>query len=499
MRVLSCEQPRLVYNKYLKTKLYVPCGTCNTCILSRSSSWRHRLEEERLMHRFCFMLYLSYNDLWLPVYHLSQTREFLYTDDLRHQPRYPNYVSLDDLYLDSFSDKDFLIRRAENGGLPFCSVRDVQLFKKRLSKYVFQNLGEISSFRSFICSEYGPNTFRPHYHGILFTDSAELARVLPQAVYYAWSFKNGNGDRVPFGISECKYVESSAISYVASYLNSVTHYPSFYRFGLFSTFHLVSQNPPLGCFTFLSEEVREMFFKASPVRLTRKRPTEDSFYVPLGRVYEDRLFPKCVGYRSISSSDRELLYFISRERCFEAETFELFLSRLKSFIFNPFPSFLCGALCRSAYHRVLLPLTHGFHPDYDGTLKSIWLTSRRVFRNCELFSVSPRFYVRQIELYYNNVELFKLKNFYALQEAISSKNPRFDFSKLYFDVDHPIDLDYLRSTDDFINMVIDNDYILSKTEKTKDKNGRFEKVTDKVSQKLVLDYYASKHFQKSSS
>lgn len=52
--------------------------------------------------------------------------------------------------------------------LPAVSKRDVQLFIKRLRKRIDQ-LG-LPKIRYVVVSEYGPKTFRPHYHGILFAD-----------------------------------------------------------------------------------------------------------------------------------------------------------------------------------------------------------------------------------------------------------------------------------------------------------------------------------------
>jgi hypothetical protein len=43
------------------------------------------------------------------------------------------------------------------------SKRDVQLFFKRLRKAI-----EPEKIRYFLCAEYGPGSFRPHYHFILF-------------------------------------------------------------------------------------------------------------------------------------------------------------------------------------------------------------------------------------------------------------------------------------------------------------------------------------------
>lgn len=62
---------------------------------------------------------------------------------------------------DNFADflVDISLKRLEST----CYKRDIQLFLKRLRKR-FQP----KKIRYFICSEYGPTTNRPHYHGIIF-------------------------------------------------------------------------------------------------------------------------------------------------------------------------------------------------------------------------------------------------------------------------------------------------------------------------------------------
>lgn len=45
---------------------------------------------------------------------------------------------------------------------------DIQLFMKRLRKACCAKYGDDFRLKYFMCSEYGPKTFRPHYHGIIF-------------------------------------------------------------------------------------------------------------------------------------------------------------------------------------------------------------------------------------------------------------------------------------------------------------------------------------------
>lgn len=107
----------------------VPCGECVECLKDRQNSWKIRLTEESRDHKYVYFFTLTYNDDSVP---------FTFDDD-------GNKV----LYFDK---------------------SHLQLWLKR-NRISFERLFKRSiDFKYFICSEYGPNTGRPHYHGILFTD-----------------------------------------------------------------------------------------------------------------------------------------------------------------------------------------------------------------------------------------------------------------------------------------------------------------------------------------
>lgn len=107
----------------------VPCGKCIECLKDSQNSWKIRLMEEARDHLYVYFFTLTYNDDSVP---------FTYMEDGTRV----NHVS----------------------------KIDIQLWLKRnRMRYVRQFNKEID-FKYFVTSEYGPNTGRPHYHGIIFTD-----------------------------------------------------------------------------------------------------------------------------------------------------------------------------------------------------------------------------------------------------------------------------------------------------------------------------------------
>lgn len=107
----------------------VPCGKCIECLKDRQNSWKIRLTEEARVHKYVYFFTLTYRDETVP---------FTILDDGTRV----NHVSKIDIQL--------WIKRHR--------IKFERLFNREID------------FKYFICSEYGPNTGRPHYHGIFFTD-----------------------------------------------------------------------------------------------------------------------------------------------------------------------------------------------------------------------------------------------------------------------------------------------------------------------------------------
>lgn len=105
-------------HKYLP----VPCGHCRTCIALRQSYFIQRCQMEAFD-----------NDIW---------------------------------YFTITYQNSMLPRRLVNGlSIPYPDFSDVQKMFKRIRKRNFFG----SSFRYFVVSEYGGETHRPHFHGMIFT------------------------------------------------------------------------------------------------------------------------------------------------------------------------------------------------------------------------------------------------------------------------------------------------------------------------------------------
>ena len=81
MHLCECEHPTYVYNRYLDKDVRVNCGKCNSCLNSRAKTWISRLLQESQLHKYVFMVNLTYDDLHLPSLGWSEDMESLVWDD----------------------------------------------------------------------------------------------------------------------------------------------------------------------------------------------------------------------------------------------------------------------------------------------------------------------------------------------------------------------------------------------------------------------------------
>ncbi len=132
----------------------------------------------------------------------------------------------------------------DDAGKVYNSVcrEDIQKFMKRLRKSLCARYGKEFRVKYFICSEYGPKTLRPHYHGVIFGLSDSDIPL----VNSSWSL----------GFTKIEVIRGAgSFRYVSKYCSK----PSVLRYELTApvekTFRLVSQG--LGKSYCLNPEVKK--------------------------------------------------------------------------------------------------------------------------------------------------------------------------------------------------------------------------------------------------
>lgn len=149
-----CTSPLLVNNPsvyrhplYTTTKVSVSCGKCQECRSAYMSDWQTRLafELDSLYKRGGVAIFLTFtfNDDNLPHFDVP-------------------------IYARSFVDDKMRYAGKEKQS---CFNRDLVLkFLNNLKVNVNKLFGK-SSYKYFLCSEYGKNTQRPHHHGLFLLES----------------------------------------------------------------------------------------------------------------------------------------------------------------------------------------------------------------------------------------------------------------------------------------------------------------------------------------
>lgn len=205
-------------------RIIVPCGNCINCRLRYSRQWADRLMFEAQMHENAWFVTLTYNDFWLPTSY--------YTD--------------------------------ENTGelIPSYSLwkRDWQLFMKRLRKAVSTKYHP-QELSFYMCGEYGPKTYRPHYHAIIFglkLDDEDLYNERrgksgfslwqSHTIEKAWS-KEMFGRKWPIGHVMVAPVNWQTCAYVSRYVTKKLKGEKsvlYSDFGLQAPFSLMSRKKGIG-------------------------------------------------------------------------------------------------------------------------------------------------------------------------------------------------------------------------------------------------------------
>lgn len=249
--VTRCQHPRTVVNKYTHESVVVSCGRCPSCLLRRSAVQTNLLTTYSAQFRYVYFVTLTYAPCFLPTLEVSVVETC--TDDIADVSCVPDIDDLDagdpNTYLFGFRSvprsasvklknstvertfkdpeirfsypmkpKDLLsilgkIKHNVPNRIPYVCNRDLDLFLKRLRSYYPDE-----KLRYYAVSEYGPISFRPHWHLLLFSNSERFSKTVLENVSKAWSY----------GRCDASLSRGYAALYVASYVNSFVALPDFY-------------------------------------------------------------------------------------------------------------------------------------------------------------------------------------------------------------------------------------------------------------------------------
>ena len=181
---------------------------------------------EEAYHKYCYFVTLTYNNADLPRVSLEVL-----------EPRYDLFGNLEDMqrfvficatprlscYNEILHEQDFSMSymsaymsklSTDDKTLPILYYKDVQLYvkrvRKRLSKF------SLASVRYYAVGEYGPKTFRAHWHILFYFSDDRQAENFIETACDCWQY-----GRVDVSASR-----HSSASYLAGYVNNYSCVPS---------------------------------------------------------------------------------------------------------------------------------------------------------------------------------------------------------------------------------------------------------------------------------
>lgn len=302
---------------------------------------------------------------------------------------------------------------------PILFHHDVQLYVKRvrdkihtlLKQYYKRNSKILSDYEKlqirlamqrikvFYVGEYGPQSFRPHYHLLLFFDSPIISRHIQEILHSSWSL--GSVD-----IKRCD--SSGAGRYVSEYCNSIVSLPPLYKYSWTKSKSFHSVRLGINESKELNKNIHEITFERIKQEIIRRDGKFEQSTYPIS--LETHFFPKC--YRFSQSDDclllaRYTIYdtIISQKEFPNVESIINFYCNTKFFYMykDIHPCYSNGELFRNSENIV-------------STFRSMLYTSRKFLSNCERYHISPYNYLKLIKKYHDDKASFTLQKWYQLME-----------------------------------------------------------------------------------
>lgn len=423
MANFKCLYPRQIYNAHHQV-VTVSCGKCAACLNAKSSRNADYCSIEENTYKYCYFVTLTYSNEYLPLMQVYELNDSFYL--INHTERIRKYYMND--VLDCIPRSEFNVSSAMlrnyftkvslpeeyHGLLPFLCRKDAQNFIKRMRFHISNYTNE--KIRYYICGEYGPRTFRPHYHCLLFFDSEIIQANIRKLVRASWRF----------GRIDVQLSAKRCTSYVAKYVNSTSCIPRLYQFKSIRPFSLHSTHFAESLCKIPEKEVygrdyRELNENAVAFGQRVRN-------VPLPRSYSDRLFPK--PYRFSELSHRQLLTCCTIYRTALEDIAPRYLSPDKlSQVIPLYPDF---------HSYQILYALFGETVQQSETLLSILRFSSKFLNLCKEYEMTHEDLLCNIEYFYSRKDYYNLTEMYRQQQDFLYKygyDNRIFLSNYYDNID----------------------------------------------------------------
>ena len=326
-----CVTGSWIRNKYSGHRLFVPCGHCPACQMSKALKRSKRIKNTvKDGHVFLFVT-LTYRNEYVPYIRRSdfecaekhvcikdvngyEIKDVLakqvpvYRGRYFHQPfaRYlkpRDYTSngeeyqLDTTWLE-LGDFDItqvscnLTREPDKDKIGICYYPDVQNFVKRLRVNLKRHYNYEKYFQFFSCSEYGSDSSRPHFH-LLIQCPSDMVTVFKSAIVESWPFC----DKRRFFYKGIEIARDAA-NYVSSYLGKSSNVSPFLYQKELRPRCSYSKGFGMAVPAFSFPQIKEQVLRGT-LEYTITRSENGVFLcntILIPKYVIDRLFPRIKGY-----------------------------------------------------------------------------------------------------------------------------------------------------------------------------------------------------------
>lgn len=317
-----CLYQRYIKNPYTGKDVYVKCGHCKACLQEKAARRTSRIRNNVSSGQTALFVTLTYANMFVPYVRRSDLKSFEYSVPVyRDASIRRNRVGSDYTFIQTIKrqtsiianiDYDNSINFLQDGEkvpevdrLPHLKrypkdkigvilYSDLQRFYKRLRVILQRKYKVTSPFTYFGCSEYGPNTLRPHFHVLIFVPSTQT-QLFISAISEAWQFDSISRKRKGIQIAR------NASSYVSAYVNSNTRLSKFYTQNSIKQRHSYSQNfgmqNPFFSFENVVSASEKSDFGYNKTIMRHSIPTIVNCAIP--KYVVDKYFPRFLGYSSM--------------------------------------------------------------------------------------------------------------------------------------------------------------------------------------------------------
>lgn len=423
MALFGCLSPVAIEDEKHGCKMVVPCRKCAYCLDVRKNELCAMIEREmnNPRNQSVYFMDLDYNNHSLPVYHLDKftnkwvSNRSYYTRKLKDGTECSFYPPLEVDEVDRF----YLPQNYKKYPYAFghlCYSDITKLFRNVKARFVvdtqrgtvkhlFESYEELQ-FRYFVCGEYGPVTFRPHYHVLLWFPkkyTPDQFNYIRKVFSSCWSFGR-------FDINTLK--TEGVGHYVASYITSFANCPKVLQTKSLRPLSRFSTSPIVGAYKCDTEEIRE-FIRTGVVKRVKFDAKTSSFIddvVPSS--FFRRHFPKIRGFSRKDFNDQLQLY---------------------SYVYNQYKNGSLKVDVTTLSSLDDLKLKHVyFAPYYDkyyNEMVTDWTYSDKYaslvfFKYCVNFNIEPVVLLRSFIKIYSNLQLKSLNGHYedVVNQAVTGHN-----------------------------------------------------------------------------